>query len=120
LTYHYQLVIQLVNLYDMKTYLDVDKVGRVVLPKEVRERYGIGQGGRLEIVDTGSGVLLKPQMAAPLVKHLANGFPVFQTPVETAGYERDRKTDDTDLVDLVARSRNERDERNMAVTETAR
>jgi AbrB family looped-hinge helix DNA binding protein len=103
----------------MRTYLDVDKVGRMVLPKALRERYGIGQGGRLEIVDTGLGVLLKPQLAAPSVKHLANGFPVFQAPVEPTGPERDGKIDDTDLVDLIDRSRTERDERNVVVTETA-
>lgn len=103
----------------MTTYLDVDRAGRVVLPKAVRERYGIGQGGRLEIVDTGQGMLLKPEVTTPLVKHLANGFPVFQTPVEPSRPDRKGKTDDTDLADLIARTRSERDERNTSVADAA-
>ncbi|MDQ2889255.1 MAG: AbrB/MazE/SpoVT family DNA-binding domain-containing protein [Gemmatimonadota bacterium] len=45
----------------MTHHVDVDKVGRLVLPRAIRERYGIPDGGRVEIVDTGQGVLLKPE-----------------------------------------------------------
>ncbi|MFN0100503.1 MAG: AbrB/MazE/SpoVT family DNA-binding domain-containing protein [Bryobacteraceae bacterium] len=39
--------------------LQIDKSGRLVLPKPVRERLGLREGGPLEIVETPQGVLLK-------------------------------------------------------------
>jgi AbrB family looped-hinge helix DNA binding protein len=98
-------------------YIDVDKVGRLVLPKEVRERYGIVRGGRLELVDTGDGMLLTPQVVATPVTHLANGFPVLKTPANEPA--SGGAMDDTDLSELIASSRAERDARNLnSVSET--
>jgi AbrB family looped-hinge helix DNA binding protein len=96
----------------MNTYIDIDKVGRLVIPKELRERYGITRPGRLEVIDTGQGVLLKPDVQAPSVAHLANGFPVFR--METGA---DTNVDTTDLGDLVSHSRAERDSRNVTSAE---
>lgn len=106
------------KFHGMSTYLDIDKVGRVVLPKAVRERYGVAHGGRVELVDTGQGMLLKPEVAAPAVTHLNNGFPVFELPAESKlNGSLANRVDVTDLADLVARSRAERDARNIAATE---
>jgi AbrB family looped-hinge helix DNA binding protein len=41
--------------------------GQVVLPSEVRKRYGITQGTRLEVIDSGRGtIVLVPVPADPL------------------------------------------------------
>lgn len=38
----------------------VDKAGRIVLPKQMRDRFGLKAGASLEIVESGEGFLLKP------------------------------------------------------------
>jgi AbrB family looped-hinge helix DNA binding protein len=40
--------------------LTIDKAGRVVLPKPLRDRMGLREGSSLEVVETGDGVILKP------------------------------------------------------------
>ena len=45
--------------------LKVDKVGRVLLPKQVRDRLGLHEGGDLEMTETPEGVLLKPHEVRP-------------------------------------------------------
>jgi AbrB family looped-hinge helix DNA binding protein len=41
--------------------------GQVVLPRDVRKRYGITQGTRLEVIDSGRGtIVLVPVPADPL------------------------------------------------------
>jgi AbrB family looped-hinge helix DNA binding protein len=40
--------------------LKMDKAGRVILPKPLRDRLGLGEGSDLEIQETPEGVLLKP------------------------------------------------------------
>jgi AbrB family looped-hinge helix DNA binding protein len=48
--------------------LKIDRAGRVVLPKPVRDRYSLKAGKTLEIQETAEGVLLKPvQQRASLV-----------------------------------------------------
>ena len=49
--------------------LKVDKAGRVILPKPVRDRLGLRAGSDLEIYETADGVMLKPAGRRPsLVK----------------------------------------------------
>ncbi len=33
--------------------------GQTTIPKELREKYGITEGTRLDVIDTGNGVLLR-------------------------------------------------------------
>jgi AbrB family looped-hinge helix DNA binding protein len=40
--------------------LRMDKAGRVILPKPVRDRLGLQEGSSLEIVETSDGLVLKP------------------------------------------------------------
>ena len=40
--------------------LKIDKAGRVILPKSIRDRLGLHAGGDLEIQETAEGVMLKP------------------------------------------------------------
>jgi len=40
--------------------LSIDKFGRVVIPKKLREHLGVGLGRKVEAKETPDGVLLKP------------------------------------------------------------
>jgi AbrB family looped-hinge helix DNA binding protein len=47
----------------------IDRAGRVILPKPVRDRMGLRAGSDLEILETPEGVVLKPAERKPsLVK----------------------------------------------------
>ena len=37
----------------------VDKLGRIVIPQELREKYDLTNGTTVEFIDTGDGVALK-------------------------------------------------------------
>jgi AbrB family looped-hinge helix DNA binding protein len=39
--------------------LHIDKAGRVVLPKPVRDRLGLREGSELELIETAGGLTLK-------------------------------------------------------------
>lgn len=45
--------------------LKIDKAGRVVLPKPVRDRFGLKAGTELEMQETAEGVVLKPVQQRP-------------------------------------------------------
>jgi AbrB family looped-hinge helix DNA binding protein len=45
--------------------LKIDKAGRVILPKPVRDRLGLRAGSELEIEETGGGVMLRPAERRP-------------------------------------------------------
>ena len=80
----------------------VDRLGRVVLPKALRERYGLTAGAELELTDTGTGILLAPRRASTALRRLKNGFPVLSVAGKSTA----------DLGQLIERSRSERDARN--------
>ena len=37
----------------------VDKLGRVVIPKELRKKYGLTEGIKIEFVDVGDGIVVR-------------------------------------------------------------
>ena len=37
----------------------VDKLGRIVIPRELRRKYGLDCGARVEFVDNGNGILVR-------------------------------------------------------------
>ncbi len=45
--------------------LKMDKAGRVILPKPVRDRLGFQEGSDLEVEETPEGIMLKPVEARP-------------------------------------------------------
>ena len=45
--------------------LKIDKAGRIVVPKPVRERFGLKAGRNLEMQETTEGLLLKPVAQRP-------------------------------------------------------
>jgi AbrB family looped-hinge helix DNA binding protein len=47
--------------------LRIDKAGRVILPKPLRDRLGLHEGSDLEMTETPEGVLLKPAEQQPSV-----------------------------------------------------
>jgi AbrB family looped-hinge helix DNA binding protein len=50
--------------------LTIDKFGRVVLPKKLRQHLGVGTSLKVEVTETAEGVLLKPvQRESGLVMH---------------------------------------------------
>lgn len=66
----------------------IDKAGRIVVPKELRQRLGLGPNTELEIVDHPNGILLRPLESRPsLVK--VNGMLVHQGRLEE-GADLDR------------------------------
>jgi AbrB family looped-hinge helix DNA binding protein len=44
----------------MATVTTVDRFGRVVIPKETRDHFGLAPGTAVTVVDAEEGVLLKP------------------------------------------------------------
>jgi AbrB family looped-hinge helix DNA binding protein len=47
--------------------LKMDKAGRVILPKPVRDRLGLRAGSDLEILETPEGVVLRPAGRKPSI-----------------------------------------------------
>ena len=41
----------------------VTRKGQTTIPKELREKYGLKEGTRLDVFDTGEGVLLRKALA---------------------------------------------------------
>jgi len=45
----------------MKTITQIDSSGRLVIPKELRKRYGLGSGQRVRLVPVEEGITLVPE-----------------------------------------------------------
>jgi AbrB family looped-hinge helix DNA binding protein len=45
--------------------LKIDKAGRLILPKPVRDRLGLRPGSDLELEETADGIVLKPSERQP-------------------------------------------------------
>ncbi len=73
-------------LHAMK--VTIDKVGRIVVPKETRQRLGLSPNTELEIVDHPNGLLLRVLDAQPSLIKL-NGLLVHQGRAED-GADLDR------------------------------
>ena len=37
----------------------VDKLGRIVIPRNLREKYGLSEGVGIEFIDAGEGIIVK-------------------------------------------------------------
>ena len=51
----------------------VDKLGRIVIPLELRQKYGLGEGVMIEFLDDGEGITVKP--FEPVCKVCRNKIP---------------------------------------------
>jgi AbrB family looped-hinge helix DNA binding protein len=67
----------------MDITLEVDKFGRVLLPKRLREALHIGPGGRLHAHLDGERLTVIPEPREATVR-MENGFPLIDLPSGTA------------------------------------
>ena len=42
----------------------VDKLGRIVIPQELRKKYRLSEGADVEFLDTGAGITVRPSESA--------------------------------------------------------
>jgi AbrB family looped-hinge helix DNA binding protein len=69
----------------MSVTIPMDRAGRVVLPKAVRERFGLaGVAHELEVVENPEGILLRPVGADVPVTRDASGWVVFHSETDGA------------------------------------
>lgn len=69
----------------MSYTIGMDAAGRLVLPKAVREQYGIANGAhQLEVSDTSDGIVLRPKGATAALVREAGGWMVFQADEEAS------------------------------------
>jgi AbrB family looped-hinge helix DNA binding protein len=61
----------------------VTRKGQTTIPVRLREKYGIREGTRLEVIDSGSGILLKPKLSTV---DLAGSGSKYWTPKEMKRY----------------------------------
>jgi AbrB family looped-hinge helix DNA binding protein len=60
--------------------VSIDRAGRVVIPKEVRDRLSIETDSELELTATGDGILLTPRRTRGRVLIDDHGWPVISSP----------------------------------------
>ena len=72
--------------------LTMDKAGRVILPKPLRDRLGLHAGSNLDVVETADGIRLKPVEEEPLM--VKEGDTLVFTGKLPPGYDILRAVDD--------------------------
>lgn len=60
----------------MANHLTIDKAGRIILPKAVRDAMNLSAGDRLEVATQGARIILQPVRAVPAM-HKERGVWVF-------------------------------------------
>lgn len=79
--------------------IKIDASGRVVIPQDVRERYGLLEGaGRLEVRESAEGIVLRPLAEEIPAERHPSGWVVFRSsdeesidPVQAIDEERERR-----------------------------
>lgn len=85
----------------MRKRVQIDGAGRLVIPKEIRDRYGFRAGHEVEVEDTGTEVILRPAAESEVILRIVNGFPVFEIPHAIG-------SDSSDIVQQIAEDQDER------------
>jgi AbrB family looped-hinge helix DNA binding protein len=90
----------------MVATITMDAAGRLVVPKALRERFGlIGGAFQLEVSDTPEGIVLRPKGEAVPVTRRPSGWVVFSS-------------GEGETIDSVAEITRERDRRTEQLTES--
>ena len=80
----------------------LDRFGRILIPKPVRDRLGLDPGDSLRIEVKGDEVVLHP-VRAPSTWEVRDGFPIWTGPVPA------------EALDIVAFIRKQREERHLKI-----
>ena len=72
----------------------VDKAGRLVIPRELRDRIGLGSGGDVELTLEGAAIRIEPVAGSDLVEE--DGFLVVPATGSTFGQDLVRELIDDD------------------------
>jgi AbrB family looped-hinge helix DNA binding protein len=93
------------HTYAMAITIIMDRAGRLVVPRAVRERFGLtgGESHEMELVEAPDGIVLRPVGADVPVTRDASGWVVFHSdtdgvatesidPVAVVEAERERRT----------------------------
>jgi len=92
--------------------VEIDKAGRIVVPKQLRDALHLTPGTKLTVQRSGDTLVLEPNFPeARLV--MEDGFPVIYP---AKGFE-DFKIDNFDVIELIDRIRSERDRHNMGLND---
>ena len=72
--------------------LKIDKAGRVILPKPVRDRLGLRAGADVEMVETRDGIVLRPAERKPSL--VSRGSLLVHTGELPSGYDITKAVED--------------------------
>jgi AbrB family looped-hinge helix DNA binding protein len=67
------------HISTMGITITMDKAGRIVLPRVVRERLGLNGPAQLEVVDAPEGVMLRPVGPDVPISRSSSGWVVFHS-----------------------------------------
>jgi AbrB family looped-hinge helix DNA binding protein len=81
----------------MKKTIRMDEAGRVVIPRAIRQRFGLAEGSHeLEVVESAEGIVLRPRLEEVPAERHASGWIVFRSGDQestdpTAAIDRERE-----------------------------
>ena len=84
----------------MSNTIMIDRAGRVVIPKPVRDSLGLEPGDSLELSTSDDGLTLRPvRQSAPLVKEMGiwvfrTGRPMLESAVDLIDQDREARMDE--------------------------
>jgi AbrB family looped-hinge helix DNA binding protein len=73
----------MIEWHELRATLTIDKCGRLVIPKPVREALGLRPGDRLELRRQGSDMILSVNQPKPVL-HKEHGVWVYRSGEETS------------------------------------
>lgn len=86
-------------------HIPIDKAGRVVLPKEIRDRMGLPAGTEFEVIEEKDRIILKPVEKQPKLVRKGS-FLVFVS---------DESPKNVDIVGLIKKDREDRIRKKMGL-----
>lgn len=91
----------------MKETISIDRAGRVVLPKPLRDRFQLREGDSLSLEVKGDAIELRPAKVGKLIK--MNGVLVYADPTPLPeGVDFTEQMRDERIAELIRRGQNDR------------